>query len=302
MTMQRFSIAILLACYFFSSACQPAKHAANNATTANFGDTDNPPQNSDQEPNLDECQPGDLRDYRQKNFVDSLRSAKNDDPAQSDDPSQSDDEDDDQADIPDDEQADEDDKDPIPCVDRPGDTQVNIKNVSFAGSACGPGTVSLNLSDDLQAFTLIFNDFVAEAGPGIDPSLARVNCIIDIELEQKAMWSFALIKADFRGFVDLEEGLTASLRGQYSFPDGSTGAISFAEEFAGAITENFSSTQTIDERELLWSPCASNQVQLTSEAIIDAQIAEDSFGVLAVDSLDGELVQSFTLRWKPCQG
>jgi hypothetical protein len=58
------------------------------------------------------------------------------------------------------------------CGDMPCDWEVGITSVSHMGTGCPEGSVNVVLSEDKKALTLVFSEFVEEAGPDLDASLA----------------------------------------------------------------------------------------------------------------------------------
>ena len=46
---------------------------------------------------------------------------------------------------------------------------VRVRSISYAGSGCPAGTVAQNIAPDRLAFTLLFDSYLAEAGPSIPP-------------------------------------------------------------------------------------------------------------------------------------
>jgi len=289
---------------FAVAGCDAAKHVGIKASAGNQ-QSPNVGLKSDKispAPGSAEClppRPSDYRDYARPSVANQLSAGRksSNSPHQSDDPSQSDDYQVDDKDKGDD----EDPQDPkIPCVDRPADHQVVINQISYFGKACLPGTVNVTTSADLQAFTLVFNEFIAEAGRTSAPSDAKTDCAISVEVEQTGDWSFALGSADFRGFVELEDEVTASLSSKYRFPGYSNDSVTFVEDFIGELSENFTSSAIVSNAELVWSPCGSTLLRIETTAMIDNATVPDNMGLLAIDSLDGELVQSFGLLWKKC--
>lgn len=59
---------------------------------------------------------------------------------------------------------------------------ITIQKIQYNGTGCPLGTVAQNVSDDKQAFTLTFSEFIAESGPGISLAQGRKNCIATVTL------------------------------------------------------------------------------------------------------------------------
>ena len=65
----------------------------------------------------------------------------------------------------------------------PDPSQVYIRGINFAGSGCPAGSVSTNVAPDAKAFTLLFDQYIAEGGPGVPASSTRKNCQVLVDLQ-----------------------------------------------------------------------------------------------------------------------
>ena len=99
----------------------------------------------------------------------------------------------------------------------PDPGQVTINKVSYAGTGCPAGTVAEMLSDDLKAFTLLFDSYVAEGGPGIPLSAGRKNCQIAVDMRVPQGWSYTIVQVDYRGFAQIDRGATGTQKTSYYF-------------------------------------------------------------------------------------
>ena len=99
---------------------------------------------------------------------------------------------------------------PAVFAQAPDPSQVYIRNISYAGSGCPAGSTSQDISPDLKAFTLLFDQFVASAGPGIALPESRKNCQITVDLVYPQGWSYTVFSADYRGYASLTPGSTGT--------------------------------------------------------------------------------------------
>lgn len=81
-----------------------------------------------------------------------------------------------------------------------------IQSISYAGSGCPQGTVGQSISNDRQTFTLIFDSFVASAGPGVPLTEATKNCVITLNLHLAPGWTTWVQTVMRRGYVQLPAG------------------------------------------------------------------------------------------------
>src|SRR4029453_11367189 len=84
--------------------------------------------------------------------------------------------------------------------------QIFIDKVAYNGTGCAPGTAEVALSDDHQAVTVMYSEFVAEVGPGIPLSASRKNCQLNINVHVPGGITFAIAEVDYRGFADIAAG------------------------------------------------------------------------------------------------
>ncbi|RKO89748.1 hypothetical protein BDK51DRAFT_11514, partial [Blyttiomyces helicus] len=87
----------------------------------------------------------------------------------------------------------------------------------YGGTGCPQGSVSQNFNDDRTGFTLIFDQFVAFAGPDVPLQQDRQNCQLSVNIHIPAGWQFSVGTVDYRGFIQLDEGVRASQQSQYFF-------------------------------------------------------------------------------------
>ncbi len=101
--------------------------------------------------------------------------------------------------------------------DGPSGHEVSITGFAFGGSGCPAGSVGSILSSDLTTLTLIYDSFIAQAGPNIEPKERRKNCQINVRLHFPQGWQFSIFKADYRGHATLPPGATGSAKATYYF-------------------------------------------------------------------------------------
>lgn len=101
--------------------------------------------------------------------------------------------------------------------DEPSGHDVSITGVAFAGSGCPAGSVAGQLATDLTTLTLLYDSFVSQAGPGIKASEYRKNCQLNVKLQYPQGWQFSVFKADYRGYAQVPEGDTGTVKSTYYF-------------------------------------------------------------------------------------
>jgi hypothetical protein len=107
----------------------------------------------------------------------------------------------------------------------PSGHEVEIRGVSYGGSGCPGGSVGYQISDDRTTITLLYDEFIAQAGSGIAPKDRRKNCNLNLKLQYPQGWQFSVFRADYRGHVTLPAGATGRATANYFF-SGGTGQVS----------------------------------------------------------------------------
>lgn len=179
----------------------------------------------------------------------------------------------------------------------PNPRSVYVQSISYGGTGCPQGSVGQSISDDRTAFTLIFDSFVASSGPGVPLTESSKNCQVKLNLHIPQGWSFTIASFDYRGYVQLPAGTTATLRSTYSF-DGTRSQPSLAH-FAGPVAKDYQVHDKVGLPTLIWSACnavaplnVSSQVRINNPSGQPAQIT--------TDSIDGKTTTLIRIQWRRC--
>jgi hypothetical protein len=180
----------------------------------------------------------------------------------------------------------------------PNKNEVFINRITYNGSGCPADSVAAAISEDLTSFTLLFSNFIASSGPGIQAPENRKNCQVNVDIRYPQGWSYSIASIDYRGYVNVPEGVTAVQKANYYF-SGSVAQSSAETRFPGPRTEDYLVRNQIGISNLVWSRCGriergnvNAQVRLEGNLTQSAQIT--------VDSIDGTVQQIFGLQWKQC--
>lgn len=102
-----------------------------------------------------------------------------------------------------------------PVLPNPND--VYIRKFTYAGSGCPYGTVANSTDASKEVLTLLFSDYVASIGPGTKVADRRKNCAISLDIHYPQGYQYAIFTADYRGYADLEYGVTGEQQSTYYF-------------------------------------------------------------------------------------
>lgn len=183
----------------------------------------------------------------------------------------------------------------------PNPNQVHIQRITYAGPGCRQGTVTGNIAFDAKAFTLVFNDFIAEIGPGVPGGERATNCRVTLDIRIPNGWTYTLFDVDYRGFAFLEEGVSANLRSKYFFQASPNSFVQRSKSFEGYLSDNFSERNTLGIESLEWSRCGRQRaLNIETEISLQNSSYPENYGLITVDSIDGQFTQVFGIRWARC--
>lgn len=182
----------------------------------------------------------------------------------------------------------------------PHPDEVYIVNAVNSGNGCPAGTMAYNVSADAKAITLMFSDFVASAqgGPWGGSTRTQRHCRADINLRVPQGYSYALFNVDFRGYVQLSNrNASATQTANYSF--GSRALEIGRVEYTGPLNQDYVTSRQIGLESLVWSPCGEHKT-LTINTEVFATARSLAQALISVDSIDGQVSQTYGLKWRTC--
>jgi hypothetical protein len=180
----------------------------------------------------------------------------------------------------------------------PNPSQVHIHSIAYAGSGCPAGSVSESVSPDAKAFTLLFDSYVAEGGPGILLKEGRKNCQIAVDLRFPQGWSYTVVDVDYRGYVRIDSGASGLQKTNYYFQGQSTGPA-LQSTFKGPTDKDYHIRDSLGVDALVWSPCgASRALNLNTQVRVTTR--GNQRALMTIDSIDGQLTHKYGIQWRQC--
>lgn len=116
---------------------------------------------------------------------------------------------------------------PSPAQQDPDPNDIYIQDVTYNGSGCKKGSddTTIVLSDDRKTMTVIYNDYIAKAGTGIDIGLSRRNCLLNIKVHTPQNFRFSISETTFHGYQDMGVACNGYVQSSYWFST-QTGRVS----------------------------------------------------------------------------
>jgi len=186
------------------------------------------------------------------------------------------------------------------ALDGPNPSDVYLESWTYGGSGCPQGTVSNSISDDRTSFTMIFDQFIASVGPGVAITQSRRNCQLLLNVHYPQGWQYSVFSANYRGYVQLDDGVTGTQKSTYYF-QGETDQASSQSDFAGPDSEDYLVTDNIDQTSMVWSPCGDiKALNVNSQVRVNNNGQTDATGEMTTDSVDGTFQHIIGFQWRTC--
>lgn len=182
--------------------------------------------------------------------------------------------------------------------------EVRIDSVTFAGSGCPSGSVRALLAPDASAITILYDSFQAQVDRS-NPN-DRKSCDVVIKLKKPRLYSFAIVSADFRGFVYLDRGSRASQTVRLETGHGDLARLNLnlgVQSWQGPVNENYVLRAVKPVEGLKYLSCLQpkREGRLRVKSTVAVETGRNGTeGTITVDSFDGSIVQTYNLRWMDC--
>ncbi|KAF8464687.1 hypothetical protein BDZ91DRAFT_821825 [Kalaharituber pfeilii] len=188
----------------------------------------------------------------------------------------------------------------VPPTQPPPKDQVYIKSVDYAGTGCPPNSASFELAVDGSNIAIGFSSYVATAGPDISIKENRKNCLININLVYPQGWSYTVHDTDYRGFLSLDDKVTAMQKSTYFFT-GDIRQIDTWNSWVGPIQGDYKFRDTIEKAAIVWSSCdAKTTLNINTQIRVDNKDNKEGSGLITTDSVSHKVTHIIGFQWKKC--
>jgi hypothetical protein len=176
---------------------------------------------------------------------------------------------------------------------------VSVRVVSANGSGCPQGTTDVAVASDNSEFTVTHHGYVARAGAGADPTDARKNCQLALDVEVPAGFAFGIVLADYRGAAVLRDGAHATQRASYYF-QGSASTAAKSHPFHGPFADQWQTTDIADP--VVYASCANDRLfNINTELRVSVGTSNPALGsFISMDAPDRNPNAHYKFAWKRC--
>jgi hypothetical protein len=175
---------------------------------------------------------------------------------------------------------------------------IRLGQPSYGGTGCPAGSASVTVSPDQSAITILFDQFIAEAGQATGRRFDRKSCNLTIPVHVPNGYSVSIFKVDYRGFNLIPRGGMNRFDAEY-FWAGSRGPR-LTRVFYGPINDSFTLTDELIARTEVWTPCGQS-VNLRVNASMSANsntMLDQTVGMVDSADIDSGLI--YHIRYRRC--
>jgi len=184
----------------------------------------------------------------------------------------------------------------------PPTDRIVVEVITVNGSGCRPGTAAVAVASDNTAFTVTYSEYLAAVGVGAKPTDFRKNCQLNLRFHVPQGFTYAIAKADHRGFAHLQRGAYARQGANYYF-QGDSATTRLGHNFRGPFSDDWQATDVTDVAELVWAPCGKyRNLNVNTDLRVYAGTSDPhtTTSFITMDSTDGSLKTIYHFAWKRC--
>ncbi|OIQ20422.1 MAG: hypothetical protein BM556_00320 [Bacteriovorax sp. MedPE-SWde] len=175
---------------------------------------------------------------------------------------------------------------------------ISLGEPGYGGSGCPAGTASATVAPDGQSLSIIFDDYIVEAGGDTRKRLARKNCSIAIPVHVPQGFSVSVIDVDYRGYNMIPRGGKARFSAEYFFA-GRRGP-KVVKNFRGEMDDEYLVRNKLGLNAAVWSPCGADvNLRVNSSMMVKTNRRKEEV-MATVDSADFSSAMVYHLKFKRC--
>lgn len=172
---------------------------------------------------------------------------------------------------------------------------ISLGYPAYGGNGCPNGSASATLSPDGKSLSVIFDQFITEAGQRIGRTLDRKSCNIAIPVHVPNGFSISILAVDYRGFVSLPQGASARLQAEYFFA-GVTGPR-FAQDFMGRQDRDYTFTNQLGVQAMVWSPCGADvNLRVNASMMVRNNTFQDAMATVDTADVSAGIIYQVQMR------
>ncbi|MFC4053033.1 DUF4360 domain-containing protein [Actinomadura syzygii] len=158
------------------------------------------------------------------------------------------------------------------------------------------------LSADVTAFTVSYSRYQGRAGGNSTPAERWMRCVLALRINAPSGYTYGLERTDYRGFADLADGATGTLKARSFFPDRADTPVRQILSLSGPYSDNWTAADETLPGQVVYKPCGQSlSLFLHSELAVDLGSSDPSkTSVMSMSTTDGSLKATYHFAWKTC--
>ncbi|MGW2207198.1 DUF4360 domain-containing protein [Streptomyces sp. NPDC001774] len=187
-----------------------------------------------------------------------------------------------------------------PVSDIPPD-KIIIQLATVNGSGCREGTTAVAVAPDNTAFTVTYSDYLAQTGGISLPTDYRKNCQLNLRVHVPNGFTYAIMRADYRGYASLRPGAYGQQIANYYF-QGMPQTVQNAHQFYGPVDDDWQTSDVTEVAQLVYAPCGEQRnFNINTELRVNTGTSDRTMtSFMTMDSTDASVSTTYRLAWKAC--
>ncbi|MFK0044099.1 DUF4360 domain-containing protein [Streptomyces sp. NPDC090741] len=179
--------------------------------------------------------------------------------------------------------------------------RITVEVVGVNGSGCPQGTAGVTAASDNTSFSVTYSNYLAQAGAGSGGTEFRKNCQLALQVHVPQGFTYAIARADYRGFAHLQRGAYGQQRANYYF-QGMPQTARTTHQFGGPYSDNWQASDQTEYQDLVFAPCGEQRnLNVNSELRVYAGTSNpQALSFMSMDSTDGSVSTVYHFEWKEC--
>lgn len=169
---------------------------------------------------------------------------------------------------------------------------------AYGGTGCPAGSASVSVSPDQSAVSILFDQFLTEAGRTNGRRMDRKSCNLSIPVYVPQGYSVALFQVDYRGYNGIPGGAYNRFDAEY-FWAGSRGPR-ISRQFYGPLNDVYTLTDNLVATSQVWSPCGASINLRVNASMMSTTNNRMDQTIGTVDSADISSGLVYHLQWRRC--
>jgi hypothetical protein len=175
---------------------------------------------------------------------------------------------------------------------------LKLGSPDHGGTACPQGTVSATVSPDGNEVSILFDQYVVEAGGITGKSLDRKSCNLAIPVYVPQGYSVSIFQVDYRGFSAIPRGGRGQFNIEYFFA-GSRG-LRANKLLPSGVQKDYLLTDRLEATALVWSACGASTNLRINTSLLVATNSSRQDAMATLDSIDVSNGLVYHIQWKRC--